>query len=230
MALDNVTLIEPSENDNYSLPIVNRNTALIQSAINALVSAVNSGTLTMAGLQNAIDALNTLTSQHTSTINTLVNTTIPRFDTALSDKVDKVNGKGLSSNDYTDNDKEALQVVVQKVDSYYYYNSTPKQIGVDDFGIPIWRIQESRLLTSDELSTGYVVLTTSDLHVKDMDKVECIRNAHVRQGENFRNSVIDTTLLVPDSESSFSGVVNTDTLPYLIYTLEFTTPQSNINL
>ena len=122
--------------------------------------------------------------------------TTAQLNTALADKVDKVAGKGLSTNDYTDTDKNKIALITDKLDKGGYTGTAQdlkNAIDTVDSKTIHWNDVQNKpeldfIPTSWNKKNGGTIIDTSD---EDWLKIDA--SGFDRQGIDLIDSSVKTT-------------------------------------
>ena len=125
------------------------------------------------------------------------------LDKTLFNKVDKVSGKGLSKNDYTDEDKSTVATVVNKVDkiegkglSTNDYTNEDKQ-SVNTIANKVDKIEGKELSSNDYTDEDKLKLNSLELH----PETHLASMIVFADGETLQDKFNNNTLFTPSTGS-----------------------------
>ena len=123
------------------------------------------------------------------------------IDTTLFNKVDKVSGKTLSSNDYTDEDKSKVSTITNKVDkedgkvlSSNDYTNEDKQ-SVDTIANKVDKIEGKELSSNDYTNEDKLKLDSLELH----PETHLASMIVFADGETLQDKLDNNTLFTPSA-------------------------------
>lgn len=116
------------------------------------------------------------------------------FTTELEKKVNKVDGKGLSTNDYTDGDKEKLGTIARgaQVNKISFFKANNAHVGGTGNGVTV--SLAGNLVDSSSAATGSVAFNLSHKYVSTENKIYFFNSANApKTGTEGHIFAIDTS-------------------------------------
>ncbi|MEG1142137.1 MAG: hypothetical protein RSE41_06810 [Clostridia bacterium] len=142
---------------------------------------------------------------------TILNPNFDKLDTEITklknDKVDKVSGKSLSTNDYTNEEKTKLTSVAQNANNYTHPSSHPPSIITQDTNNRLVSDVEKSTWNSKASTTPATTSVSGLMSKEDKTKLDGVAtNAQVNQNA-FSNVKVGSTTLVADNVTDTLEIV-----------------------